>query len=174
MFKKLLLAVILTIGSSEIYADSSIIQCDPNATGNTSYPNVSCTSNGYINVNSTYTPSGTQNVAVTSSLPGGTNSIGRVTIFPYNGTFTDGSGTITTGGTSQQIFGTNGSRAYLLIQNLSTGNLYINFTSAASAGSGSILLLPNSSYVMESSMTSTEAVNIYGATTGQAFTAKQK
>lgn len=165
MVKKLLVGLLLGVGIT-LQAQAVVIACDPNATGSTTYPNVSCTSNGYVNVNATFTPSGTQNVAVTNSP--------TVFVVPTPGTLVDGSSTITTGGTSQQIFATNASRKYLFVQNLSTGNLYINFGSAATQGSGSILLLPNASFAMEASYTSTQTVNIIGATTGQAYTAKQQ
>ena len=91
------------------------------------------------------------------------------------GTFSDGSGTITVGGTSQQIFATNLTRNYLLIQNISSGNLYVNFTNAAKVDTpGSLTINPHGSLEMiAAGFISDEAVNIIGATTGQAFTAKQ-
>lgn len=89
-------------------------------------------------------------------------------------TFTDRSGTITTGGTSQQLAPVNAARKYLIVQNISTNNLYINFTSAATVGTGSLLIPSNGTYVLEDNFVSSEAVNIIGATTGQAFTAKEK
>lgn len=129
-------------------AQAVVIQCDPAATGSAAYPNVACTAAGVLQTGAS---AGGQSVALT-----------------------DGSGTITTGGTSQQIFAANATRQYLFVQNLSTGNLYINFGAAATQGSGSILLLPNSSFVMEDQTVTNQTVNIIGATTAQAFTAKQK
>jgi len=151
VFKKLLLITALLATSQ---AKAVVIQCDPNdtystpVTGVAFYPNVACSSSGALSV---------------TSSGGGTSAA-----------LTDGSGTITAGGTSQQVFAANTTRQYLFIQNLSTGNLYINFGSAASAVSGSILLLPNSSFVMEENTVTNQTVNIFGATTAQAFTAKQK
>ena len=92
---------------------------------------------------------------------------------PVQGTLTDGSGTITTANTSQQVFAANSNRRYLLIQNQSAANLWFNFTSAAVEGEPSILLAPNQGFVMEHNFVSTEAVYIIGGTAGQAFTAKQ-
>jgi len=90
------------------------------------------------------------------------------------GNLTDGSGTITTGGTAQTIFALNASRKYLYVQNQSTGNLWINFGTNAVQGQPSILITPNgASFVMEASFLSGQSVTIIGATTGQAFTAKQ-
>ena len=99
---------------------------------------------------------------------------GSVSITPLTGTLTDGSGTITSGGTSQQIFASNGTRKYLLIVNNSTAVEWINFTTAAVAAQPSIQIAPNGgSYFMSAGAVSTEAVNIIGATTAQSFTAKQ-
>jgi hypothetical protein len=122
---------------------------------------------------------GTVGVTALPSLPTGANTIGAVTVSgtptviatPTSNTLTDHSGTIITGGTSQTI-STARARKYLFVQNLSSGALYINFTSAASASSGSIYIPPNGSFVQESFFASSEAITIFGATTGQAFTAK--
>ena len=90
----------------------------------------------------------------------------------YRGTLTDASGTITAGGTRQQVLPANRKRIYLLIANLSTDTLYINFDGLASTGAGSIPLLPDGTYVAETSFCPTGAVDIYGATTGDKFTVK--
>lgn len=89
------------------------------------------------------------------------------------GALTDGSGTITTGGTSQQIFAANAARKYLLVVNVSALDLWINFGVAAVQTQPSIKITPNGSFVMEGFFVSTETVNIIGATTGTVFTAKQ-
>ena len=89
-----------------------------------------------------------------------------------SGALTDVSGTITAGGTSQVLQAAQITRKYIMIQNLSSGNLYLNFTSAATTGEGSYELLPNGVFTMEGNFVSNEAINIIGATTGQAFTAK--
>ena len=89
-----------------------------------------------------------------------------------SGALTDVSGTITTGGTSQLLTAAVTARKYLMVQNNSTGNLGINFTGAATLANPSIVLVPGGSFTMESNFVSNEAVNIIGATTGQAFTAK--
>lgn len=89
-----------------------------------------------------------------------------------SGALTDVSGTIAAGGTSQVLQAAQITRKYIMIQNLSSGNLYLNFTSAATTGEGSYELLPNGVFTMEGNFVSNEAINIIGATTGQAFTAK--
>lgn len=93
---------------------------------------------------------------------------------PAQGTLTDRSGTITSGGASQQVMAANASRKYLLVQNNSVAALWVNFTGAAVTTQPAIQLAANGgSIVMEGSFVSTEAVTIIGATTGQVFTAKE-
>jgi hypothetical protein len=88
-------------------------------------------------------------------------------VTPTQGTLTDRSGTITTGGTAQQLAAANTSRKYLLIQNTGNTDLWFNFTTTAVQGQPSFKLSPGASFVMEHSYVSTEAVSILGATTGQ-------
>lgn len=95
------------------------------------------------------------------------------TVIAYSGAFTDRSGTITSGGTAQTLMAANANRKYFLIQNLSTENLWINFTTTAVAGQPSLRITPGTSFVLEGFFTSTEAVSIIGATTGSAFSAKE-
>lgn len=102
-----------------------------------------------------------------------TDTLGRQ-IVTTTGTLTDGSGTIATGGTAQTVFAANANRRYLLVQNNSSGALWVNFTTTAVESQPSVQLAANGgSIVMETGFVSTEAISIIGATTGQAFTAKQ-
>lgn len=144
--KKIFIGLVLALSVVGIRAQATVIQCDPNATGSSAYPNVACSAGGALSV---------------STARSGT------------GTLVDRSGTITTGGTSQQVAAANAGRNYIFIQNTSAGNLYINFGAAASVTVGSILLLPNASYVMEASYISTQVINIIGATTAQSYIAKE-
>jgi len=99
---------------------------------------------------------------------------GTVSVGALNGTFTDGSGTITTGGAAQTVFAVNASRKYLLLVNNSTGPLWVNFTTTAVQAQPSIQLQPyGGTMLMSSGAISTELVSIIGATTAQSFTAKQ-
>jgi hypothetical protein len=142
-------------------------------------------SSGNVGVNIQNTPS----VTVSGSLPTGSNTIGAVTISgtpsvtlsgtantvvstPKQYTATDCSGTITTGGTSQTALASNTSRHAWYVQNTSTANEAINFTSAASLTSGSIILVPNAMFSQEGVNISSDAITIIGATTGQAFVCK--
>jgi hypothetical protein len=104
--------------------------------------------------------------------PDGSNVNAGVSGYP--GAVVDGSSTITLGGTSQQVFPANASRKYLLIQNQSSGSLYINFTSNAATTGNSVLIAANGGYVEYSgNFIPTEKITIIGATTSQAFLAKQ-
>lgn len=112
-----------------------------------------------------------------TTTPVRTREIGGVQVqvmAPEGGALTDGSGTITTGGTSQQVFAANASRRYLLIQNVSDTDAWVNFGTAAVANQPSLLLRANGgSIVFEGSFVPTGTVNIRGATTGKAYTAKE-
>jgi hypothetical protein len=95
---------------------------------------------------------------------------------PSEVTLVDRSGTITAGGTSQQLAAANATRQYLLVQNNSNGDLWINFGVAAVTTQPSIRLAPGSQIEYSPGGTGvipTQAVNIIGATTGQVFTAKE-
>jgi len=89
------------------------------------------------------------------------------------GTLTDGSGAITTASTNQQIFAANSARKYLLIQNSSLYDMWINFTSAATLSQPSLLVTPGSAFTMENNFISIEAINIICATPTAAYTAKE-
>lgn len=94
---------------------------------------------------------------------------------PTKGTLTDGSGaTSATPSTSTTLMAVNASRKYLIIQNLSSSaTIYINFTSAATIGSGSLPLLPYATFAQESGFISTEAITVISATASVPYTAKQ-
>jgi len=96
-----------------------------------------------------------------------------IPVTPGRGAVTNRSGTITAGGTAQTLAAVNASRKYLIIQNVSAGDLWINFTTTAIVGQPSVKIGPDASFVMEASFVSTELISIIGATTGQAFAAKE-
>jgi hypothetical protein len=89
------------------------------------------------------------------------------------GSLTDRSGSITTGGTAQQLAAANSSRSYFILQNISTGDLWFNFGVAAVADQPSFKLAAGQSFAMEGSFISTQLISIIGATTGQKFVAKE-
>lgn len=132
---------------------------------------------GHVNVDSLPTlPAGTNNIGHVTvdtlpSLPAGTNNIGAVTKV-IQGSMTDRSGTITTGGTAQQAAPANASRKFLLLQNVSSADLWFNLGVTAVINQPSIKLaagekLPFTEFVP------TDLISIIGATTGQAFTIKE-
>lgn len=89
------------------------------------------------------------------------------------GRLTDLSGTVTTGGTSQQVAVANIDRELFFLQNLSAGDLWVNFDTAAVTQQPSIKVPPGATFVAEQNFVPTGAIHIIGATTGQAFTAKE-
>ena len=103
-----------------------------------------------------------------ASASGGQSGVNR-------GTFTDDSGTITVGGTSQQVMAANASRKGLMIQNPSTAteSLFVNFGAAATTTGNSVELLPGGTFWEDAGMVSTETVNVVAATGGHAFMAKE-
>lgn len=92
---------------------------------------------------------------------------------PVQGIVVNKSGTIAAASTSQTLAVANTARKYIFIQNVSSGDLWINFTGAATIGQPSIQLTPGSRFVMEIGFVSTEQINIIGATLGQAYTVKE-
>lgn len=91
----------------------------------------------------------------------------------FSGAVIDHSGTITTGGTAQALCPANPARGYLLVENLSTGDLWVNFGITAVVSQPSIKIVAGGSLVQEDDFVDTESVSIVGATTGQAFTCKE-
>lgn len=94
-------------------------------------------------------------------------------VSPQRKSFTNRSGTITTGGTAQTLAAANANRGYFFIQNHSTGDLWIDFGATAVQSQPSIRIPSEGSFVLEGLGCSTEAVSVIGAATGQAFTAKE-
>lgn len=91
-----------------------------------------------------------------------------------NGTTkTDRSGTVTSGGTQQTLMALNASRRGFEVQNQSTGDLWISELGNAAATQPSIWLPPGAYYVPPDAGVPTAAISIFGATTGQAFAARE-
>ena len=86
---------------------------------------------------------------------------------------TDRSGTITTGGTAQQLMPANDARVGFWVQNLSSGDLWINELGGTAAASQPSIKIPSGSlYESQRGEPCPYAISIFGATTGQAFTAR--
>lgn len=86
--------------------------------------------------------------------------------------YTDGSGTIASPATSQQVFAQNASRKYLFILNLSDTDMWINFGTDAVADQPSIKLVANGGFFAPR-VVSDQALNIICASAGKKFVAKQ-
>lgn len=130
----------------------------------------------------TLATSNTAAIAISgATFGGGTDAPAQATSSPtFGGTPVDATNlTITAGGTQQNVFAANPSRRYLIIQNLSTDELWVNFGANATADKPSLALAPASgttpggSIEYAGSYIPTSTVTIIGATTGSKFSAKQ-
>lgn len=80
----------------------------------------------------------------------------------------DTTGTITTGGTAQQILPANPLRKRFFVQNNSAGALTVSREGNATA-TGPIVVPAGAMYESPVGMPTDGKISIYGATTGQAF-----
>jgi hypothetical protein len=87
-------------------------------------------------------------------------------------TYADRSGTITAGGTAQVVLPAWSGRHGCMIQNQSAGSLWVSETATAVAGPPSILI-PVGLQFLCMSPASGQAYSIIGATTAQAFVARE-
>ena len=91
-------------------------------------------------------------------------------------TITDGSGTVATGGTSQQVFAANAARTYLTCQNpvAASETLFVNIGAAASTTAGSSYeLAAGASLTFQTNFIPTGAVNVTAVTSTHKFICKQ-
>lgn len=98
-----------------------------------------------------------------------------VSVSQVSGAFTDRSGSIAAGGTSQLLAAANANRKRLIVQNPSDSpeSIFINFTAAATVTGNSLEILAGEMYDTAGGPITTEAVNVIAATTGTKFTAKE-
>lgn len=87
----------------------------------------------------------------------------------------DGSGTITTANTSQQVFAAKADRGYLFCQNPTTAteSLFVNYGASASTSAGSIELSPGGVSQFLGLAVPTTNVTVTAATAGHRFVCKQ-
>lgn len=83
------------------------------------------------------------------------------------------SGTITTGGSAQQLAAANTARKGLGVQNQSSGSLWIYELGTATLAQPSWEIKAGETLVLDNGSASTAAISIIGATTGQAFAARE-
>jgi hypothetical protein len=91
-------------------------------------------------------------------------------------TWIDRSGTVASGGMSQELAAADVSRSRIIVENPPSAmeSLFINFTALASTTlAGSIELTPGSSWGLSPGPVSTEQVNVTAATAGHAWFAKE-
>ena len=88
-------------------------------------------------------------------------------------TLVDRSGTVTAGGTSQVVAPANPNRVGFSLQNVSYGDLWISSNGPAVAGQPSHWLPAGSYWEYPLTGVPLTAINVLGATTGQAFTARE-
>lgn len=105
------------------------------------------------------------------------DSSGRVILSPTSGasTVVDGSGTITTGGAAQSLFGGAVPAAGFEIYNPhASASLWISKQGTATPNTaGSIEIAPGAMYVTPPGYVPNHAVSVYGVITGQPFTAER-
>jgi len=92
---------------------------------------------------------------------------------PTSSALTDRSGTITSGGSAQTIAAANASRKYLLFQNNSDIDMWINFGVTAVANQPSIKIVAGGYYENPAHFCPSGLVSVIGATTGKTFTCKE-
>lgn len=84
----------------------------------------------------------------------------------------DWSGTITAGGTAQQLIGPRAGRRGYLMQNLSSGDLYISDAGTAAAAQPSFKVVAGALFETPPGYVYDGPVSVFGATTSQAFSAR--
>ena len=99
----------------------------------------------------------------------------NATVTPAAATLTDRSGTVATGGQAQQLAAANPARKGWRLQNTSTGDLWFNDTGgvASVGGAGCFRLTSLGYYESPAGGASQTAINIFGATTAQSFSASE-
>ena len=85
----------------------------------------------------------------------------------------DRSGSIAAGGVAQQVAAASASRRGFLVQNLSTGDLWVSTIGVAVAAAGSLRIPIGGYFESPAGMAVTGAISIFGSTAGQSFTARE-
>jgi len=84
----------------------------------------------------------------------------------------DGSGTVTSGGTAQTLFGGIVPSNGYLVANNSSDTLYVSDVGVATSGGASIPIPAGAVFMTPSGYRPAGAVSLWGSTTGQAFAAR--
>ena len=116
------------------------------------------------------------NVTAPGSVTGAVTVNGTVTLQPQGAVFTNRSGAIGTGGTSQQLAAANGARKRIIVQNPSTEieSLFIRFGAAAGVNDGvAFEILPGGAFDSGAAPVSTEQIQVVATTAGHKFIAQE-
>lgn len=89
------------------------------------------------------------------------------------GALTDRSGAIAAPAASQEVAAALATRKYLLFQNLSAADMWLNFGIAAVQDQPSIRVAAGTGFVMEANFCSNESVNVIAAAAGGKFACKE-
>ncbi|MEQ1697691.1 MAG: hypothetical protein ABL901_17800 [Hyphomicrobiaceae bacterium] len=111
------------------------------------------------------------NVLSVQGVAGG--SVVAVSAVAPAAAFVERSGTIASGGTAQTLAASNASRRWYRVMNLSTGDLWINDRGATAAAAQPAFKLVAGAMYETGSVAPAAAISIFGATTGQAFSAAE-
>lgn len=114
----------------------------------------------------------TQPISGTVTIGSTVTVAGSITALPVNGALNDYSGSITTASTSYDVVGTNASRRYALVQNISDTGMWLGIGSAATTTNG-IFLASNAGIVWESGFLPTATLSILCTTSGKRFVVKE-
>ncbi len=85
----------------------------------------------------------------------------------------DGSGTVSAGGTAQTLFGGIVPINGWLVANNSSASLYVSDVGTATSGGASIPVAPGGVFATPSGYKPAGAVSLYGSATGQAYAARR-
>lgn len=85
----------------------------------------------------------------------------------------DRSGTITSGGASQTVMGQNNNRHGCSIQNVSSGDLWVNDVGGSAVANQPSFKVTSGAMYQCVNGSGTAAITVLGATTGQAFAARE-
>lgn len=103
----------------------------------------------------------------------GAGGSGGTTDTVVKSTQTSRSGSIATGGSSQVFIPANPSRRGFTFQNQSVADMYINESGTAAPDNSSLRVPAGGYFTPPPQQSSTGAVSVFGATTGQAFFARE-
>lgn len=112
-------------------------------------------------------------VLSTSALATSAKQDTQITLATPANTITDASGSITAGGTAQQVMAANAARRWFFFQNNSDTDCWLNFGVVAVAYQPSIKVSAGASYENPPHFCPRGIVSVFGATTAKTFTAKE-